>query len=352
MLNLRENILNYYNNKPMDRFVTFNEGVQFMIESDFYHERPPYNQNGEDWFGVRWIWDPMLMTYCPDANQKPVLEDITQWREVIKWPDLDAMDWENATKIDHVDERFDRTEHAFIIWLQNGPFERLHELMGFENSLIALLEEPEEVKAFFDRWIEYRCKLLDYICKYYKPDVLQVSDDSGTQLAPFYSLDVWEELMHPYWNAMGEQIRKNGVIPELHSCGHSEQFFARLNDSPYPSLLIQSINNFDYIEDNFKRPIGFVPSDLGAVLTMKSHGGNLTVKDLQNWLDDYIGHRIHRSPAGTLVMVFAPPIPVGDLPEDHVLTEEAEICAYALKYIMDQSDKYTSWIQEGLKKAS
>ncbi len=38
----------------------------------------------------------------------------------------------------------------------NGPFERLHMLMGFENALCALLTDPEEVEEFFNTYMEWK----------------------------------------------------------------------------------------------------------------------------------------------------------------------------------------------------
>ena len=54
----------------------------------------------------------------------------------------------------------------------NGPFERLHMLMGFENALCALLTDPEEVEEFFNTYMEWKIKLMEKVIEYYKPDVL------------------------------------------------------------------------------------------------------------------------------------------------------------------------------------
>lgn len=45
--------------------------------------------------------------------------------------------------------------------IHNGPFERMHTLMGFENALCALLTDPDEVKAYLDAYMEWKCKLLE-----------------------------------------------------------------------------------------------------------------------------------------------------------------------------------------------
>ena len=66
--------------------------------------------------------------------------------ELVKFPDLDAWDWSKVEEIDHISE-IDRENKVFEIMFVNGPFERLHMLMGFENALCALLTDPEEVEG-------------------------------------------------------------------------------------------------------------------------------------------------------------------------------------------------------------
>lgn len=123
-------------------------------------------------------------------------EDICDWRELVKFPDLDAWDWSKVEEIDHISE-IDRENKVFEIMFVNGPFERLHMLMGFENALCALLTDPEEVEEFFNTYMEWKIKLMEKVIEYYKPDVLMFHDDWGTQNNMFFSPDVWRSLIKP-----------------------------------------------------------------------------------------------------------------------------------------------------------
>lgn len=99
---------------------------------------------GVDWFGVPWKYESSVDAIAPDHSVEPIMEDICDWRELVKFPDLDAWDWSKVEEIDHISE-IDRENKVFEIMFVNGPFERLHMLMGFENALCALLTDPEEV---------------------------------------------------------------------------------------------------------------------------------------------------------------------------------------------------------------
>nr|WP_320024271.1 uroporphyrinogen decarboxylase family protein [uncultured Acetobacterium sp.] len=346
MLTKKENVLNFYNHKTMDRYVSYLDGIRYLLESEVHHERPPYKKSGKDWFGVDWEWDEALQTFVPDHRQKPVLDDICNWREVIQWPDLDMIDWENAVNTDKISEFADRDNFVFVVWFQEGPFERLHSLMGFEGALMAMVEEEDECKAFFQKWTEWRCKLIDYACKYYKPDVMQVSDDSGTTLSTFYSLNTWETLIKPCWAAMATQIKKNGVIPELHSCGKSQQFFTHLGDTDFEVLFIQSINDFELIRKSIGRPIGIIPTDFYIPLEIKALANGIIVKEVRDYLYDFVKKNIETSNNDFFMLLFPPFTQLGDVPEDKVLTTTADVMACAFEWNIAQEEEFTKLVQQ------
>ena len=129
-----------------------------------------------DGFGVYWV--------CPEtgggaAIPKPgqfLLDDICDWREKVTIPDASAFDWEAeaAKELANVD----RNQTVVAFGFGNGVFERLAALMGFEEALLAIMEEPEEVYALFEAITDYKIQALDYIQKYYKPDVVTYYDDA------------------------------------------------------------------------------------------------------------------------------------------------------------------------------
>ena len=191
----KERVWAFYHHEIPDELPT-DEGMHVLYDASAYEERPPYVQSGKDWFGVEWLRDEGIGAIAPDHSQPPVLDDICDWRDVVVFPDLDAWDWSKVEEIDHVSE-IDRENKVFVMMFVNGPFERLHMLMGFENALCAMITDPEEVSAFLDAFMEWKCRLLEKVHEYYRPDVIMFHDDWGTQNNMFFSPDTWRALIKP-----------------------------------------------------------------------------------------------------------------------------------------------------------
>lgn len=104
----------------------------------------------------------------------------------------------------------------------NGPFERLHAMMGFENALIALVSDPDEcyeyIKAIEDWEIEYFKK----IAKYYNVDVINAHDDYGARDRMFMSPELWRKLIKPHLKRMVDACHEEGIMYQHHSCGYIE----------------------------------------------------------------------------------------------------------------------------------
>ena len=216
----KERVQAFFAHKPMDKFPS-EDGLHVLFDAEAYAERPPHLTGGKDWFGVEWKYEEGIGAIAPDHSQEPILEDICDWKEIVKFPDLDAWDWSKVEEIDHISE-IDRENKVFEMMFVNGPFERLHMLMGFENALCAMLMDPEEVTAFFDAFMEWKLKLMDKVVELYKPDVLMFHDDWGTQHSMFFSPEMWRELLKPQIKKAVDHAHELGVIFEMHSCGFIE----------------------------------------------------------------------------------------------------------------------------------
>ena len=77
-----------------------------------------------------------------------ILDDITKWRDVIKAPDISDIDWETMAKKDLA--RIDRNQTAVSAMVHVGYFQSLCNFMGFNEGLMAMIEEPEEVYELFE----------------------------------------------------------------------------------------------------------------------------------------------------------------------------------------------------------
>jgi len=176
---------------------------------------------GYDDFGVKWLSSASAMGAGLPAPNSAVLHDITAWEDIVKWPDLDAFGWEEAAKAQTA--TFNPKAQLLEYGMYNGPFLRLMHLMGFEDGLLAMAEEPEATAAFLMAVADYKIRVAEYAVKYFKPDTICVYDDFATMRYPFIQSDTYKELLLPAHKKFNDAVKAMGVIPNMHVCGKLDE---------------------------------------------------------------------------------------------------------------------------------
>ncbi len=173
---------------------------------------------GYDAWGVKWVFgggNPALNGPTP-APGSELMEDFENWRDVVKFPDIDALPW-HITAAMAPEDRSDKLVDGFMI---SGLFERMHYLAGFENSLCAFYETPDEVHDFLSAMADYRITCIDRLYQVVKPDIIQMQDDWGMQNGMLLSPELWREFFKPHEKRFAEHIHSLGMLYEHHSCGY------------------------------------------------------------------------------------------------------------------------------------
>ena len=178
---------------------------------------PPGTVEFTDMFGI-----PMVVEPNSGPIPKPghfILEDITKWRDIVKRPKvLDEIDWELQSTRDLAD-RDPSWIKVGTVSVGNGYFMLLTYFMGFDNALIAIMEEPEEVKALLNFLLELNIELAKKYIYYYKPDVFHMGDDIAHERAPFVSDAVFLDIFEPMWRQTVAVYKEAGLPAEHHNCG-------------------------------------------------------------------------------------------------------------------------------------
>lgn len=224
MLTLKENMMRLYNHQEPEYqplYSDFNSAMPAGM--DFINERPEIPGTNLDWFGQSWTWEEKTHAANPTPG-KPLLTDITEWREKVKFPDLDAIDWESHAAKDTAG--WDRENKMSRVTVGFGLWERLFSIMPFEDALCALVEEPEECYEFFGAVADHKIKLHDKVIQYYKPDILCMHDDYGNGSNLFMDPETWRRVLKPHLKRVVDAVQSKGVIYEHHNCG----YFAPLMD--------------------------------------------------------------------------------------------------------------------------
>ncbi|MEG2643259.1 MAG: uroporphyrinogen decarboxylase family protein, partial [Eubacterium sp.] len=206
--------------------------------------------------------------------------DICDWSECIVFPDLNAWDWEQAAIIDNVSD-VDRQHKLLYTSSLNGFFERMHTLMGFENALCSMLTDPEDVEAFLDKMVEFKCLELTKINAFYQPDILNFHDDYGTQKGLFFSPELWRKLFKPRLKKVVEHCHDLGMIFELHSCGLIEDIIEDICEIGVDCLQCMDINDIHKMKKRTGKKMAYGVSPNFQKFAAGLETKTITTQDIQ-----------------------------------------------------------------------
>ncbi len=148
------------------------------------------------------------LTVCPD---------VTRWEETVHAPDLAAnctRGWEECRAA----ARSAAGEEKLLAgFMGTGIFEQCHFLMGFENTLTALYEHPDEMHRLIEYITDYRLGYVKLLIDRLQPDVIFSHDDWGTKDALFMRPDMWRDFFKEPYRRFYGYIRSRGCIAVHHA---------------------------------------------------------------------------------------------------------------------------------------
>ena len=151
-----------------------------------------------------------------------ILKDVSQWRDVIKRPDISGIDFEADAKEDL--EKIDRDKTLVVYDLNANFFQLVVSFMGFSEGLCAMLEEPEEVRALIEFASDFLAEVNERCIKLYKPDIVSLIDDTATWKSPFISVELYRDLIKPHHARHVKMGVDTGALADVHNCGRCEDF--------------------------------------------------------------------------------------------------------------------------------
>jgi hypothetical protein len=176
--------------------------------------------NFVDGFGVRWVKTDSTSGQPLPAPGEFILKDIARWKKDIAIPDVETVNWEQFAE--EAMTGIDADSYATSFSSVNGVWERIAALMGFEEAMVALFEEPEACYDLFTAITDYKIKLAEKVAKHLKADIFINYDDIATQRDLFMSPDTYRRLIKPHHRRLNDAVRNLGMIPVQHTCGHAE----------------------------------------------------------------------------------------------------------------------------------
>ena len=272
----RENITLVYQHKP-SYWIPCLWTDCWTIQPNMECERYIGHEKGEDGFGVEWTYVPETKAPMPTPN-KILFDDIADWKKYVKIPDLDAIDWKKQAEDDLRTDMLAtlaKGERVFLpdgqtvadenkmgcALIINGMFERMHSMMGMENAMCALYEDPESCYEFFGAIADYKIKLFRKIKEYYPGiQVINAHDDYGFKDRMIMSVEKWRDVLKPHLKRMVDACHELGLFYQHHSCGYIEPLIPEFVEIGIDALdALQAGNtNLRAIKDEYQDRFTFV----------------------------------------------------------------------------------------------
>ncbi len=110
--------------------------------------------------------------------------------------------------------------------------ERLHMLHGFARTLEDFYLAPEKIERVLDLILDFKIAQVDEIHRRFGDRVHGVflTDDWGTQEAPFVSMEIFDRFFTPRYRALVDRYHEHGYHFILHSCGRINDLVERFID--------------------------------------------------------------------------------------------------------------------------
>lgn len=218
MLSERENMEICWDHEQPQWVPMINTASQMIISPEI-NDRPLF-MSGKDDFGLEWEVDPShpeLMSHVkPDSI---MLEDISNWEDVIKFKSCKDKDWNAARERTKAMWAKKGTLQGY--WVGNiGAFERICAMMGHVNGLMAPYDDPEAYQAYVDAYADYRIEQFGFIKEYLDVDFVMMHDDWGSQGQMFMSPDMWRQFYKEPERRMAKAAHELGMHYMHHSCGY------------------------------------------------------------------------------------------------------------------------------------
>lgn len=224
MLTKKQNLLETIRGGTPDRFVNQYEFLNIIMEIPSGTEFN-YGRTWKDNWGITWQWPVGQLGMFPVHDEEhTVIKDITDWKKYLTMPPVQTSDEAWAPAIAHANA-VDRNEEYVAPVFAPGIFEMTHHLMGMENALMALYEEPEAMHELIDALTERELEFAKVTIEKIHPDAIFHHDDWGSQINSFISPAMFEEFFLPAYKKIYGFYKANGVELIVH---HSDSYAANL----------------------------------------------------------------------------------------------------------------------------
>ena len=288
----RENALTALQGKKPESVPCFYSACQIIPPASALESPPMGSGAGYDGYGVHQTpTESAGGMYTPTPGIPPVLEleKIEDWKKIVHFPDYSQVDFKTISEQERAFFHLDKNNFVQDLFCPNGIFERLHFLMGFENAMIAIMEEPEIVSdivgAIADKKIEFIYKAAEY----YKPDYFTYLDDYAHINGLFISKDTFREIFKPHYQRIVKACKETEMTFKTHCCGKMETLLDDFLDMGVTALdPVQCCNNIPEMKKKTLGKAGIMGGlDVQNVVDITASSEEDIRREVRRCIDEY-----------------------------------------------------------------
>jgi len=161
-------------------------------------------------------------------------------------------------------ERFGNSR-AIVLTVRD-VFSDIRDLIGFENTLVALLKQQDLYSELLDRLIEYNLTLAEIANKKYGIEIIATSDDYATAQSLIFSPELFKDFLGPAYRKLVREFKRIGFHYIKHTDGNIMDIIEYLVES--------GIDCLDPIDPNAGMNIADVKKKYGKKICIKGNIDN------------------------------------------------------------------------------
>lgn len=209
-----------------------------MDNSPQYEEKELYNDGVSHVYTTRWgtVEKKLIGEDTTPQYLERRITTSAAWQEAKArmLPTRDRINWDWLKSEYKIAVENDRWKQLSL-WF---GFDVTHAgMVGLENVLIAMIEEPEWCIDMFNTYLDVCIGLFEMVLNEgYKFDCGFWWDDMGYKGSQFFSVPMYRELLKPVHQRAVDWIHSKGMKAELHSCGDVRPFIPEFIDMGIDAL--------------------------------------------------------------------------------------------------------------------
>ncbi len=250
MLNERENMLMLLNGKTPEWVPNFGKSAVFIHSYGCARKPDPETGYVVDRFGVSFMMETGALAGPMPVNTKTrkfELTDVLEWKTIMPKIDPSKIDWKEETEKTFKGGQSlygtPADEHIYN-YIAGYLWDEMHYMMGFEDALCALVEEPEACADMLSAMADYYICVMEEQFRYCKPDLVMIMDHVANKDGLLMSAETYRRIIKPAQKKIFDFAHDQGILAEMHVDGDVN---AIIDD--YAEIGVQVMQPFQVFND-------------------------------------------------------------------------------------------------------